>query len=113
MFPSRRSVVLMAIAGCAAVSLPALGQGSYPAKPVTVVVSYPPGGDTDAIARLFAEKLGQAVAPVLNPLLRGSWSRYQALPAETVASAILALAGAPGGGRFVHENDGLRALAGA
>ena len=65
----------------------------------------------DRAERRFAEKLGQAVAPVLNPLLRGSWSRYQALPAETVASAILALAGAPGGGRFVHENDGLRALA--
>ncbi len=66
MFPSRRSVVLMAIAGCAAVSLPALGQGSYPAKPVTVVVSYPPGGDSDAIARLFAEKLGTRLKqPVL------------------------------------------------
>ncbi|MDB5963674.1 MAG: tripartite tricarboxylate transporter substrate binding protein [Polaromonas sp.] len=32
---------------------------SYPSKPVTVVVAYPPGGDTDAIARLFADKLSQ------------------------------------------------------
>ncbi len=42
-------------------SLPASSwaQSAYPNKPITVVVSYPPGGDTDAIARLFAERLGQ------------------------------------------------------
>ncbi|NYE25129.1 Bug family tripartite tricarboxylate transporter substrate binding protein [Pigmentiphaga litoralis] len=32
---------------------------NYPVKPITVIVSYPPGGDTDAIARLFAEKLSE------------------------------------------------------
>jgi tripartite-type tricarboxylate transporter receptor subunit TctC len=38
---------------------------AYPVKPITIVVSYPAGGDTDAMARLFAEKLqarlGQSV----------------------------------------------------
>ncbi len=39
-----------------------LGAGSalahaYPAKPVTLVVAYPPGGDTDSMARMYAEKL--------------------------------------------------------
>jgi tripartite-type tricarboxylate transporter receptor subunit TctC len=29
----------------------------YPAKPITLVVAYPAGGDTDALARLFGEKL--------------------------------------------------------
>ena len=34
-------------------------QGAYPNKTISVVVAYPPGGDTDAIARLFADKLSQ------------------------------------------------------
>ena len=33
-------------------------QGAYPTKPITMVVSYPAGGDTDALARVLAEKLG-------------------------------------------------------
>ena len=30
---------------------------AWPAKPITIVVAYPAGGDTDALARVFAEKL--------------------------------------------------------
>jgi tripartite-type tricarboxylate transporter receptor subunit TctC len=30
---------------------------AWPTKPVTIVVAYPAGGDTDAIARVYAEKL--------------------------------------------------------
>ena len=30
---------------------------SYPNKQINVIVSFPPGGDTDALARVFAEKL--------------------------------------------------------
>ena len=39
---------------------PAWAQG-YPSKPVTIVVAYPAGGDTDALARLFAEKLSTRI----------------------------------------------------
>lgn len=57
----RRTFVAAASAGLLA-AVPALAQGEYPqAKPIMVVVSYPPGGDTDAIARLFADKLSQRV----------------------------------------------------
>lgn len=34
---------------------------SWPSKPVTIVVAYPPGGDTDALARVFAEKLAPRI----------------------------------------------------
>ncbi|WP_225781667.1 tripartite tricarboxylate transporter substrate binding protein [Xenophilus sp. Marseille-Q4582] len=55
----RRHLLAIALACTALAAAPVSAQGDYPSKPVTVVVSYPPGGDTDAIARLFAEKLGQ------------------------------------------------------
>jgi tripartite-type tricarboxylate transporter receptor subunit TctC len=32
---------------------------TYPSKTVSIIVSYPAGGDTDALARVLAEKLGQ------------------------------------------------------
>lgn len=51
---------LLAIAAAlACTALPALAQTTpYPAKPVRIVVPYPPGGSTDAITRM----LGQALA---------------------------------------------------
>ena len=55
----RRHMFATAVAALALIGSPAVFAQAYPAKPITVVVAYPPGGDTDAIARLFAEKLSQ------------------------------------------------------
>jgi tripartite-type tricarboxylate transporter receptor subunit TctC len=56
----RRHLIQAGLIACAVAASPAaLAQSAYPNKPITVVVSYPPGGDTDAIARLFAERLSQ------------------------------------------------------
>ena len=34
---------------------------SYPERPITLVVPFPAGGPTDVIARIFAERLRQAL----------------------------------------------------
>ena len=61
---SRRHVIsaIAAVAafGASMTSAPAFAQ-AYPSKAISIIVSYPPGGDTDALARLFAEKLATRV----------------------------------------------------
>ena len=64
----RRHTLALACASCALLlSGTALAQqAAWPSKPITVVVSYPAGGDTDSIARTFAEKLSARLGqPVL------------------------------------------------
>jgi len=59
---TRRLAIAAAISMAAAcASGLAWAADSYPVKPITLVVAYPAGGDTDALARLFAEKLSTRV----------------------------------------------------
>ena len=63
---SRRSVLRLAggMAGLAAVSSPTWAQ-TYPTRPITIIVPFPPGGGGDNITRIVAERmrvsLGQPV----------------------------------------------------
>ncbi len=54
---TRRHALAIAVSIGAALSTGSAFAQAYPNKPITIVVSYPAGGDTDAMARLYAEKL--------------------------------------------------------
>lgn len=56
--PSWRAIRSACLSAFAALFLCAtVAAQGYPSKTITIVVAYPPGGDTDAVARLYAEKL--------------------------------------------------------
>ena len=58
----RRSLVATLLLASAFAALPAAAQGSWPTgKAITYVVPFPPGGNTDTLARLIAQPLGAAL----------------------------------------------------
>jgi len=83
---TRRLVISMplAVAGatCAA---PAVAQARYPTKPVTLLVGFPPGGSTDFIGRLLAQKLGDVLGQSVVVENRGGANGL--LAANVVATA--------------------------
>lgn len=54
---SRRNIALATLAALAILPGTVAAQAWPTAKPITIVISYPAGGDTDAIGRVYAEKL--------------------------------------------------------
>lgn len=64
----RRNAIRTLAAALAAMAIPvaapALAQ-AWPSKPVTYIVPFPPGGTTDVLARIIAQKLGPALGTTI------------------------------------------------
>jgi tripartite-type tricarboxylate transporter receptor subunit TctC len=54
---SRKHYFVLLIAALCCAAFPALAE--YPDKPVKIIVPYPPGGTTDILARVIAQRLGE------------------------------------------------------
>ena len=66
---TRRSLLTIACvaAGTAFTPLAVLAQAAYPAKPIRLIVPFPPGGGTDILSRLVAQKLTESTKWTVVP----------------------------------------------
>ncbi|MDB5873361.1 MAG: transporter substrate-binding protein [Ramlibacter sp.] len=77
----RRSLLILA---GAAIALPVLAQ-SYPARPIRLLVGYPPGGGVDSVARLLAPRLSTALGQQV--VVENRTGATGAIAADAVAKA--------------------------
>ena len=59
----------------------------------------------------LAERAAILAAPLIDPLLSGSWARYRSIDAGLVAEAALGFALRRAGGRFTHDSESMRRAA--
>ncbi|MBI1201609.1 MAG: tripartite tricarboxylate transporter substrate binding protein [Rhodopseudomonas sp.] len=57
----RRCAAVVLAAGLIAVAAPAAKAADYPTRPISIIVPYPAGGGVDAMARVVAQKLTEAL----------------------------------------------------
>ena len=77
-----RFAIVAAVA--APLAVPVCAQ-SYPAKPIRMVIGFPPGGGTDILGRIVAARMGESLKQQIVPDNRGGASGQ--IAAELVAKA--------------------------
>jgi len=60
-FPSLKSIVIAVAAGCTAVAASTALAQTYPDKPIRLVVTFAPGGSSDALARAVAKSMSEGL----------------------------------------------------
>ena len=90
---NRRILLAAAIASAFSFASSMSMAQTYPDRPITLIVSYPPGGDTDAMARQYAEKLSarlkQSVIVENKPGAGGTLGNTMALRAKADGYTLL------------------------
>src|SRR5262245_43908792 len=104
------SVGLLLVAALAAPGgVPALAQESL--RPLRLVVSFPPGGGVDTVARLFADKLGALLGQTVVVENRGGASGTiagkQVAAAEPDGSSVLVASNSMVVAQVMNPNVGL------
>ena len=72
---SRRKTIALALTAALGLAVPlgAWAQADYPSKPIKIIVTFPPGGTSDVMARMVAEELGKVLKqPVLVENIGGA-----------------------------------------
>lgn len=81
----RWTMAMLAACGCALAPLAAHAQDTWPAKPVRLVIGFPPGGALDNLARGLATPMGRALGQSIT--VENRPGAGQSLAADVVAKA--------------------------
>ena len=94
-----RKIISVALLTFALVGLAQAQAGTYPSKPIRMIVPFPPAGGTDIMARLVSNKL-TAVSPTFTPE-----SLVYAVPTAGAAALIAASFLGQGSAKPSSSND--------
>lgn len=62
---TRRSIITAVGLSVACAAMPAIGQDKWPSKTITYIAPFPPGGNTDVLARLIVPKVAAALSATM------------------------------------------------
>lgn len=83
--PPKRQILALALLGLCSLSPLSWAQSAWPSKPITLIVTYPPGGGADGMARLIAPKMGEVLGQ--NVIVENRPGAGGQIGANTVARA--------------------------